>query len=60
LESIKLDVNKLVNFYDGVLVDEPDSSYVSGTIIDGIFYGTIQSDKLGKYIQVLIAFIFFI
>ena len=47
-ENTKLDVNKLVNFYEGVLIDEPDSSHVSGTIIDGIFYGTISSDKLGK------------
>jgi len=31
-------------------MDEPvGSSHVSGTIIDGIFYGTIYSDKLGKF-----------
>lgn len=49
LENQKVDINKLVNFYEGVLIDEPNNSQVSGTIIDGIFYGTIQSDKYGKF-----------
>lgn len=45
----QVDVNNLVNFYEGVLTDEPDDSYVSGSVIDGVFYGTIYSKKDGKY-----------
>lgn len=44
-----MDINKVVSFYEGHLLDEPDSSHVTGTIIDGIFYGTISSKKHGKY-----------
>ena len=35
-------------FYEGYLVDEPTSSYASGSIIDGAFYGSINT-KNGKY-----------
>lgn len=34
-------------FYNGTLVDEPNS-YASGSIIDGVFYGTIITRE-GKY-----------
>ena len=34
--------------YEGVLEDEPDTSKVSGTIIEGVFVGTIEC-KSGKY-----------
>lgn len=30
-------------------MDEPNDSFVSGSIIDGIFYGTIKSPKHGKF-----------
>ena len=30
-------------------MDEPDSSHVSGSVIDGVFYGTIKSEKHGKF-----------
>jgi hypothetical protein len=30
-------------------LDEPDSSHVSGSVIDGAFYGTIKSEKHGKF-----------
>lgn len=49
LPTKKQHVNKLVDFYEGILLDEPFNSHVSGTIIDGIFYGTIESDRHGKY-----------
>jgi hypothetical protein len=50
IENKKLNINNLVNFYDGIILNEPiGSSHVSGTIIDGIFYGTIYSEKLGKF-----------
>lgn len=35
--------------YDGYLADEPKDSLVSGTIIDGIFTGTVTSKKDGIY-----------
>lgn len=52
--SIELGTNKhsatnLVDLYEGILLDEPDTSQVSGTLIDGTFYGTIDSDINGKY-----------
>ncbi len=34
--------------YEGILEDEPKTSKVSGTIIEGIFVGTIEC-KAGKY-----------
>jgi hypothetical protein len=39
----------LATFYDGSLEDEPNDSTVNGIIIDGIFYGTINSKKHGKF-----------
>ena len=45
----RLQVNNVFSLYEGVLVDEPATSRVSGTIIDGVFYGTIESDADGKY-----------
>lgn len=44
-----LNLKNIVNFYEGILVDEPETSHVSGTIIDGTFYGTISSDSAGKF-----------
>lgn len=43
------DIYKYINFYNGHLIDETESSYVSGSIIDGAFYGIINSKKYGKY-----------
>jgi hypothetical protein len=40
-------LGKLIN-YEGILNDELDSSYVFGSIHDGVFLGTIGS-KNGKY-----------
>ncbi len=37
------------NFYEGVLLDEPFDSNVNGLILDGLFYGTIKSKKLGQF-----------
>ena len=37
------------NFFSGVLVDEPNTSSVSGIVLDGVFYGTITSKLHGKY-----------
>ncbi len=48
-ENTKLDLKKLVNFYEGYLAEEPETSYASGSIIDGVFYGTINSKKDGKF-----------
>ena len=45
----KLDVNDLVNFYEGVLLDEPDTSRVTGSLNDGIFHGTVDSKKHGRF-----------
>ena len=42
-------LNDYLHFYEGVLLDEPESSFASGTLIDGIFYGTIKSAKHGKF-----------
>jgi hypothetical protein len=39
----------LATFYDGYLEDEPNESTANGIIIDGIFYGTINSKKYGKF-----------
>ncbi len=39
----------MLTFYEGYLLDEPYDSYASGSIIDGAFYGTIKSKKLGKF-----------
>ena len=49
LSTNTLNIKNLVNFYEGILIDEPETSHVSGTIIDGIFYGTITSDLTGKF-----------
>ena len=35
--------------YEGRLADEPHTSSVFGTIIDGVFVGTINSPKHGKF-----------
>ena len=35
--------------YEGYLIEEPDSSIVTGSIINGLFIGTIESKKSGKY-----------
>ena len=35
--------------YEGVLVDEPFDSKISGTIIDGSFVGSIWSKRSGEY-----------
>jgi hypothetical protein len=48
-ETDQINVNNYLNFYEGVLLDEPNDSHVSGSIIDGIFYGTIKSQKHGKF-----------
>ena len=37
------DINEFLNFYEGYLLDEPNDSFVSRSIIDGVFYGTITS-----------------
>ena len=37
------------HIYEGYLLDEPKDSLVRGTIIDGIFSGTITSKKDGIY-----------
>ena len=43
------DISEYLNFYDGFLLDEPNDSSASGSIIDGVFYGTINSKTHGKY-----------
>lgn len=48
-EQTSVGLNQFLNFYRGVLIDEPNSSFASGSIIDGVFYGTITSAKLGKF-----------
>lgn len=35
--------------YEGFLADEPEKSHVTGTIINGIFTGTINSQKDGIF-----------
>ena len=45
----KWDVNDLANFYEGVLLDEPESSRVTGSISEGVFHGTIDSKKHGRF-----------
>ena len=51
-EYIEVDTRKhSINdnlFYDGGLVDEPNSR-VTGSIIDGVFYGTIKTENGGTY-----------
>lgn len=42
-------LDSLVRFYMGYVADEPYDSYASGTIIDGIFYGTIRTRDRHKY-----------
>ena len=39
----------LDKLYEGFIVDEPFNSSVSGTFINGLFYGTIKSLKHGTY-----------
>ncbi|CAF0878218.1 unnamed protein product [Brachionus calyciflorus] len=46
--SDRLDISDF-QMYEGFLVDEPTTSHVSGTIIDGSFIGTIKSKKDGTY-----------
>ena len=42
---------KFDNYYDGVLLDEPEDSYVNGILFEKrLFYGTIQSHKYGNFI----------
>ncbi len=57
-ESIHTDHVELVDgkvplsdftIYKGYLTDEPAGSQVTGTIIDGIFIGTISSKKHGQF-----------
>ncbi len=38
-----------LTIYEGHLVDEPRDSFVSGTILDGTFIGTIRSKAHGNY-----------
>ncbi len=38
-----------LTIYEGHLVDEPKDSYVSGTILDGSFIGTIRSKAHGNF-----------
>ena len=35
--------------YEGHLIDEPETSFVSGTIINGLFVGKIESKDHGVY-----------
>jgi hypothetical protein len=35
--------------YEGILLDEPSNSKVHGAIIDGLFVGSIHSEKSGTY-----------
>ena len=42
-------MDNYVNFYEGHLLDEANNSLVRGMIIDGSFFGTIESKKFGKY-----------
>ena len=42
-------MDNYVNFYEGHLLDEADNSLVKGMIINGSFFGTIESKKFGKY-----------
>lgn len=42
-------LNEYLNFYEGYLSDEPDTSIVKGMVLDGSFYGTIQTQKDGKF-----------
>ena len=37
------------NLYEGILLDEPFDSNVNGLILNGLFYGTIKSKKLGQF-----------
>lgn len=48
-EQTSVSLSQFLNFYRGYLIDEPSSSFASGSIIDGVFYGTITSAKLGKF-----------
>lgn len=47
--------NQKINFetydfhYVGYLTDDPEDSYVTGSLIDGIFYGTIETKKDGIF-----------
>jgi len=38
-----------LTLYEGHLVDEPNDSHVSGTILDGTFIGSIRSKAHGNY-----------
>lgn len=52
-DYIEIDLQKVpitdFQLYEGYLADEPSDSYVTGTIIGGIFTGTIKSKKDGIY-----------
>lgn len=52
-EFVEVDERKIpmANFleYEGILLDEPNDSKVSGAIIDGSFVGTIRSKRSGLY-----------
>lgn len=52
-EFVEVDERKIPisNFleYEGILLDEPNDSKVSGSIIDGSFVGTIRSKQSGLY-----------
>lgn len=54
-EFIQIDEKNLTTadyldkLYEGFIVDEPFNSSVSGTFINGLFYGTIKSLKHGTY-----------
>jgi hypothetical protein len=44
-----LNLANVLELYDGVLADEANASFVSGFLLDGLFYGTISSSKRGKF-----------
>lgn len=50
IDDEKLDMSLFLDkLYEGFLVDEPFNSSVSGILMNGLFYGTINSFKNGKY-----------
>ena len=42
-------INAYLGFYEGSLIDEPNTSHAKGIIVNGSFFGSIYSDLHGKF-----------
>lgn len=48
--NLSFETDKYLHFYEGYLADQPTSSHIKGILVNGSFFGAIDSNHYGKFI----------